>query len=220
MAGWNGMDGYLVGQLQAFIAAAQGAGHSITLTSGHRDPAKQQALWAAALDKYGDPEVADNWVARPGTSNHERGMAGDLGFGNRAAREWAHANAAAFGLHFPMSWEPWHIELSGQAGRSPRGAYTTPPPGHAHPHDGPNPYDEDPHDPGVQMRRAIAIFNGAGSMAGVEGMASPMMASPSTEMEAIAAAMVTGDQVQAMGAPPENPNADPNAVPEPTEEVA
>lgn len=48
-------------------------------------------------------------AAAPGTSNHEVGVgsgAADMS-GNL---ECLHEKAAAFGLHFPMSNEPWHIE--------------------------------------------------------------------------------------------------------------
>lgn len=86
------------------------SGGKITLSSGRRSPERQQQLWDEALRKYGDPEIADNWVARPGTSRHERGEAGDLQFADDATRQWAHQNAARFGLTFPMAHEPWHIE--------------------------------------------------------------------------------------------------------------
>lgn len=93
--------------LQRLIAAAPGR---ITISSGYRSPERQQQLWDQALAKYGDPEVADNWVARPGKSNHNHGIAADLGFENDEVRSWVHANAGKFGLHFPMGHEPWHIE--------------------------------------------------------------------------------------------------------------
>jgi hypothetical protein len=220
VAGFDGMNGYFAGQLNAMFAAAAAAGHNVYLTSGFRDPGKQQQLWAAALDKYGDPEVADNWVARPGTSNHEKGVAGDLGFGNQAAREWVHQHAAQFGLHFPMSWEPWHIEPLGQVQNAHPGAYTTPPPGHASPKD--NPYAEDPHDPGVQFRRLIGIMNGSVTgMAGPEAFMSPdSLPSPSDEFEAVAAAVAMENPAAAMVAEPEDPNADPNDPNNQRQEVA
>lgn len=96
-------------QLQKLMGEAPG---TITVTSGTRTNAQQTRLWEQALAKYGDPETADNYVARPGTSNHEKGLAADLRFANDAVRSWAHANAGRFGLVFPMSHEPWHVELS------------------------------------------------------------------------------------------------------------
>lgn len=86
---------------------------SLRITSGYRSPEVQEKLWSDAVAKYGDEEIADNWVARPGQSNHNHGGAVDLNYMDPAAKEWVHANAGKFGLNFPMKWEPWHIELSG-----------------------------------------------------------------------------------------------------------
>lgn len=107
------------------IRMIEDSGGRLWVKSGYRTPERQQQLWADALRRYGDPEIADNWVARPGTSNHEHGWAVDLG----GDLEWAHQNAGAYGLMFPMSWEDWHIEWAGdraggQAGSTDRnGAY-------------------------------------------------------------------------------------------------
>lgn len=120
--GFTGLNTDFQSKLRAFIEASEGR---LWLNSGFRSHEKQEQLWQAALAKYGDPEVADDWVARPGESDHEDGLAGDLGFKDDAARAWAHANAARFGLHFPMSWEPWHIEPSDHHPEA--GAMTNPP---------------------------------------------------------------------------------------------
>lgn len=174
-SGYGDLEPGFGGALQAFIAASGGG---VYPTSGFRSTEKQQQLWDAALKKYGDPEVADNWVARPGKSNHNKGIATDLGFRDAAARRWAHDNAARFGLHFPMEWEPWHIEPMGSVLRSDRGAYTTPPNGKTNPQDAvmgglaPDGMAEDPHDPGVQMRRLFDVIS-AGPDAAQSLMASP-----------------------------------------------
>jgi hypothetical protein len=71
-------------------------------------------LFAEAVKKYGSEKAARKWVAPPGKSNHGRGVAADLDIANPGpAQTWAHANATRFGLQFPMSWEPWHIEIPG-----------------------------------------------------------------------------------------------------------
>lgn len=88
----------------------------LRIGSGYRSPERQQELWDAAAPKYPDPEVRDNWVARPGQSNHGRGMAVDFNYGNDEARAYAHANAKRYGLYFPMDHEPWHIEMMGARG--------------------------------------------------------------------------------------------------------
>ena len=95
--------------IERLIADAPG---QVSITSGFRDPEKQQQLWADALDKYGDPEVADDWVARPGGSRHEWGAAADLSFASDEVRQWVHQNAPKYGLHFPLDNEDWHIELA------------------------------------------------------------------------------------------------------------
>jgi D-alanyl-D-alanine dipeptidase len=168
MAGYEGMNPGFVGQLQAMVMAARAAGFDVGIGSGYRSEERQAQLWEQALAKYGDPEIADNWVARPGRSNHGKGTAADLTFGNAAAREWVHANASRFGMHFPMDWEPWHIEPLGSVQASDRGAYTTPPPGQAHPAD----TTPDPHDLGTQMGNMLSMLSGAGPM-GAEMLETP-----------------------------------------------
>lgn len=101
------LDPALSGPLGRLIAAAPGR---VVIFSGRRSTARQAELWNAAAGKYPDPEVRDNWVARPGTSRHERGLAADLRYENTATRVWVHRNAAKYSLRFPLPWEPWHIE--------------------------------------------------------------------------------------------------------------
>lgn len=175
-SGFGDLNGDFSSRLQQLIAASGGR---ISITSGYRSPERQQQLWQAALAKYGDPEIADNWVARPGKSNHGRGIAADLGFADAGARQWAHANAARYGLHFPMEWEPWHVEPTGVAGQSDPGAYTTPPTGF----ENPAVAMEDPNDPEVQFERLMGAMFGEGPqapesgaqevVAGPEGLAAP-----------------------------------------------
>jgi len=84
--------------------------------SGYRSVDHQRRLWESALERYGSPEAARQWVAPPGNSNHNHGNAVDLSYASDAAREWVHENAGQFGLHFPMSWENWHIEPMAEDG--------------------------------------------------------------------------------------------------------
>jgi hypothetical protein len=87
---------------------------AVRLGSGFRDHAEQEVLWRAALERYGDPEVADDWVARPGSSFHEKGLAVDLaGDVELAARL---VSRLGLPLHRPLPWEPWHFELLGSRG--------------------------------------------------------------------------------------------------------
>jgi hypothetical protein len=110
-----------------FMGAPPEIQQNLRITSGYRSPEVQERLWNEALAKYGDPEIADNWVARPGKSNHNHGSAVDLKFLDPAAQEWAHANAAQYGLQFPMSHEPWHVEPIDRATGAPL-AYSPPNP--------------------------------------------------------------------------------------------
>lgn len=106
----DGMNPAFAQALAAFLAAAPPG--AITINSGYRSPERQAQLWADAVARYGSEDAARRWVAPPGRSNHNHGTAADLQYADDAAREWAHANAANYGLNFRMDWEPWHIELA------------------------------------------------------------------------------------------------------------
>jgi len=110
----------------ALAAAARTAGHDAPLflpVSGYRTIEEQAWLWEGALAKYGDPAIACQWVARPGTSAHQSGRAIDLHLGDpieseyaarmreRSAYRWLVANAATFGF-YPYEIEPWHWEYN------------------------------------------------------------------------------------------------------------
>ena len=90
------------------VAAAAG---SVWLVSGVRSSAEQSRLWADAVARYGSEEAADDWVAPPGRSMHERGVAVDLGGDvERAARL---VEELGLPLYRPLANEPWHFELQG-----------------------------------------------------------------------------------------------------------
>lgn len=97
---------------------------ALTITSAYRSPELQAQLYDAAIKKYGSPEAARKWVAPPGRSKHNSGMAVDfanadghmLRDANSREAQWIKANAARFGLAVPMSWEPWQVELAGSRG--------------------------------------------------------------------------------------------------------
>jgi hypothetical protein len=116
--GSQGLNADFSTNLTAFINAAKADGIDLGIGSGFRSVEKQKQLWEQALKKYGSPEKARKWVAPPGKSNHNKGIAVDLSSSgvflgknkNTKATQWAHANAEKYGLHFRMGWEPWHIE--------------------------------------------------------------------------------------------------------------
>jgi Flp pilus assembly protein TadG len=102
----DGLHPLLQTSVDRLLNAATGA---VTLVSGRRSTERQSELWVEALARYGDPEIADDWVARPGTSMHERGLAVDLGGDlTLAARLVEHLDLP---LHRPMAHEPHHFEL-------------------------------------------------------------------------------------------------------------
>ena len=124
----SGLKPEFAASLTEFFAAALAAGHNMTVYSAWRSYAHQKRLWEAELKKRGgNAELADDWVAPPGRSNHGRGIAADIhAYGTKlnvraggkvgAASKWAHANAGRFGLYFPLSNEDWHIEPKGSRG--------------------------------------------------------------------------------------------------------
>lgn len=145
-------------RLNQMIQASHGA---LYITSGYRDDALQAKLYADAIKKYGSPEAASKWVAPPGHSNHNKGLAADLG-GDMAV---AHQLAPLFGLYFPMSWENWHIEPLSTSDPTHPGndplAYTTSPFGDV------NPTQQDrSQDPAYQAASLTNAITGDQSSAG------------------------------------------------------
>jgi len=108
VSGATGMHPLLKASVEKLIAASGGA---IQVVSGYRSTHEQQALWTDALQRYGSAEVADDWVAPPGHSMHEKGLAVDLG-GDLAlaARLVVELDLP---LHRPLPHEPHHFELVG-----------------------------------------------------------------------------------------------------------
>lgn len=106
---YTGMDTGFASRLKQLIDDSNGA---IWVGSGYRSVEEQQALWDQAVIDYG-PEEARKWVAPPGSSNHNHGVAADLGYATDEIEQWVHDNAYRYGLVFPMGWEPWHIEPIG-----------------------------------------------------------------------------------------------------------
>ncbi len=103
-------------RLQAMIRDAPG---KIKPGPRSRDYATQVRLWKRY--QAGGPQAA-----KPGTSKHGDGRANDLTYENDAVRQWALANAAKYGLAFPIydpkkkrsHDESWHVELGGSPGNS------------------------------------------------------------------------------------------------------
>lgn len=103
--GAGGIGGKTAGLIPEFLARLgmwnQALGGIYSVFSGFRSIAEQTILWNRS-DKSG------RMVARPGSSRHNFGTAADLAPGTTAAHR---ALAPAFGMSFPMSYEPWHIQM-------------------------------------------------------------------------------------------------------------
>lgn len=115
---FSGMQPQFNSALQQLFTAAPPE-YGLQVGSGFRSIERQRELWNAS-DKSG------KMVARPGGSQHNHGNAADLHAGGMrldkaspAAKQWVHDNAGKYGLNFPMSYEPWHIELTGARGKRP-----------------------------------------------------------------------------------------------------
>ena len=113
--------------LKNLQAAASSAGHNIPLLSGFRSYARQNTLYNnyAAKDGYA---LADTYSARPGHSEHQSGLAFDVGaiddnYGNTAAGNWLANNCHQYGFIIRYlkgkesitgyKYEPWHIRYVG-----------------------------------------------------------------------------------------------------------
>ena len=116
-------DSFATNLVAMFDDAPPAIRDGLQIGSGYRSDEQQAKLFAEAVKKYGSPEAARKWVAPPGNSQHNHGNAVDIWYNGQRldqapaeVRDWVHANAAAYGLRFPMSWEAWHIEPANARG--------------------------------------------------------------------------------------------------------
>lgn len=107
--------------------AAALEGHNIPLVSGFRSYDSQRSIYNNYVSIYG-VELTDTFSARPGTSEHQTGLAFDVGkiddnYGNTPAGIWLKENAHKYGfiIRYPegkqhitgYKYEPWHIRYLG-----------------------------------------------------------------------------------------------------------
>lgn len=119
--------------LQQLLTAAKNEGLTINPLSGYRSYTTQQSVYANEVRTYGQT-TADTQSARPGTSEHQTGLAIDLGgggcgiedcFGDTTEGKWLADNAYKFGfiIRYPEGkqsitgyrYEPWHVRYVGVA---------------------------------------------------------------------------------------------------------
>lgn len=108
--------------------AAADAGFDIQLLSGFRSYETQKGLYDKYVSTYGQAE-ADTFSAKPGTSEHQTGLAMDVGwiddaYADTPSGKWLAANCYKYGfiIRYPKSkenitgykYEPWHIRYLGK----------------------------------------------------------------------------------------------------------
>lgn len=117
--------------LSNMIQAAKAEGLSIRPLSAYRSYTTQVSVYNNEVRTYGQA-TADTQSARPGTSEHQTGLAVDVGgggcgiedcFGETAEGKWVAANAYKYGFIIRYTpdkvgitgyrYEPWHIRYIG-----------------------------------------------------------------------------------------------------------
>ena len=109
--------------------AALKEGYEITINSAYRSYQDQEELVNTYQNLYGE-EYVNKFVARPGFSEHQTGLAFDIGskkvnvFANSKEYDWMLENAHKYGfiLRFPKKYEnitgfrsePWHYRYVGE----------------------------------------------------------------------------------------------------------
>lgn len=120
-------------QFSRLLAGARAAGVGMVSVSGYRSYDTQASLYASYVNQYGQA-TADTISARPGYSEHQTGLAVDIGnpngacglqecFAGTPAGTWAAQNAWRYGfiIRYPQgqtsvtgySYEPWHLRYVG-----------------------------------------------------------------------------------------------------------
>lgn len=92
-------------------AFARGEGVDLQITSGFRSLARQEALFARAIEEHGNEAEAAKWVLPPQFSHHPKGLAIDVNYpyGPESAL-WLERNGWRFGLCRVYANEWWHFE--------------------------------------------------------------------------------------------------------------
>ncbi|EOS64229.1 M15 family metallopeptidase [Oscillibacter sp. 1-3] len=141
LANGHAIDSRAYPALQSMMDAARAEGLQPTICSSYRTREKQEELFQNKVQRllaegYGRTEAEEQaamWVARPGTSEHQAGLAVDIvdksyqlldrGQENTAVQQWLMAHCAEYGyiLRYPtdkaaltgVNYEPWHYRYVG-----------------------------------------------------------------------------------------------------------
>lgn len=119
--------------IERLIKAAADSQVPLRVVSGYRSYESQKSVYESYVQKDGQT-AADTYSARPGHSEHQTGLAADLGngsgqcdleecFATTAGGKWLEANAHTYGfiIRYAKSktdvtgyqYEPWHIRYVG-----------------------------------------------------------------------------------------------------------
>lgn len=99
------LDSAIAGAVVAMMDAAKKDGVNLKISSSYRSRQEQEVLYAKYKNGTG------NLAAKPGTSNHESGLAIDFQ-NTTGAYSWLAKNAGRFGLK-NLPGEPWHYSPTG-----------------------------------------------------------------------------------------------------------
>ena len=121
-----------VADFNKLMADAQQAGNPIYVISSYRSYSNQASTYQGWVNRDGQA-LADTYSARPGHSEHQTGLAVDLGngtcdleicFGNTIAGKWLAMNAHEYGFIIRYldgkdnvtgyQYEPWHLRYVGK----------------------------------------------------------------------------------------------------------
>ena len=126
------LDQRILEPMQSFVAGARAEGLSVFLSSGYRGYEEQQYLFNRKVEQYGEEQAA-TIVSRPGTSEHQTGLACDItdeyyelkneSLENTALYQWRsrHCQEYGFIVRYPKDkeeitgiiYEPWHFRYVG-----------------------------------------------------------------------------------------------------------
>lgn len=119
--------------IKQMIEEARKNGLNLRIISGYRSYQSQQSVYSNYVIEDGQT-AADTYSARPGHSEHQTGLAADIGglnrscdleicFGDTAEGKWlaAHANDYGFIIRYTQTktevtgyqYEPWHVRFVG-----------------------------------------------------------------------------------------------------------
>ncbi len=120
---------------EMFAACKADIGVTLKAVSGYRSYQRQSTIYQNKLDRVGSREKADEFVARPGASEHQLGLAMDVGqknddvnltssFGKTKGGRWVAEHCWEYGfiLRYQEGWEdvtgyayePWHVRYVGK----------------------------------------------------------------------------------------------------------